>query len=394
MRFFTKDEENKIKFLTNFSVNMTYIGLTETGLKKSILDATLMVREYFKSFNLHDFETQKQGGVYKITIPTSLLTEDTETETIISLYRPVTKKGDPRIWFYGLKKIVKPNEIISIIAYDEKLFVFNLSTINLEKVFSEKSSKLYNLINNIYKSENNIANELLEKLRKISKRGPIKSLVQSDTGVGRTLEYELGIEMNSSKLPDYKGIELKAFRKNGKSGEKRKTLFAQVPDWKISKFKSSKEILENFGYLRGEILKLYCTVTALKRNPQGLMLRIDAEDEKLVENSDNEKIGDFVAWKIQTLKERLLEKHKETFWVMAKSIFIDGKEHFDYQKVEHTKKPIVSNLSILLQQAEITLDHLIKMNSKGSASEKGPLFKIASKSLNLLFPESVEYNLK
>jgi hypothetical protein len=46
-----------------------------------------------------------------------------------------------------------------------------------------------------------------------------------------------------------------------------------------------------------------------------------------------------------------------------------------------------------LEQGIITLDHLIKRNSKGIVVEKGPLFKIKPNSLNLLFPPSNIYDL-
>ncbi len=391
MRQLTRNEEKKIEILIRYSVEMTYLELTENGLKKSISDATAIVRQYLLDQNIHNFYTQKQGTTAKIVIPAVILTEDTEIETSASLYRPETKKGDPRIWFYKLNQFVKPNEIISIIARNNKLFVFNLTTIDLEKVLYKKDSLLYKLIIETYQDENLIANELLNKLREIVKKGPIKSLVQADTGVGRTLESALGIEMNSSKLPDYKGIELKSYRE---SETNRKNLFAQVPNWEISKFKSSKEILENFGYIRDEILRLYCTVNSLTRNSQGLILRMDDKSGILFENCNNPSIGDFIAWEIETLKKRLLEKHKETFWIEAKSIFIEGEEYFEYQLVVHTKKPLASQLSLLFQQAEITLDHLIKKGENGSVVEKGPIFKIKPNSMNLLFPMSEEYNLK
>ena len=61
--------------------------------------------------------------------------------------------------------------------------------------------------------------------------------------------------------------------------------------------------------------------------------------------------------------------------------------------VEHTKKPISSQFDILVDQGIITLDHLIKRNSAGKVVEKGPLFKINPKGLNLLFPPSERYML-
>jgi len=89
----------------------------------------------------------------------------------------------------------------------------------------------------------------------------------------------------------------------------------------------------------------------------------------------------------------LLEKHNETFWIAADSIIKDGVEHFQFKKVEHTKKPIVPQFDILLEQGIITLDHLIKRQPNGKTSEKDPLFKIKPNALDLLFPPSKIYNL-
>lgn len=100
-----------------------------------------------------------------------------------------------------------------------------------------------------------------------------------------------------------------------------------------------------------------------------------------------------MVWPLETLHSRLNEKHKETFWVEANSTYINGREHFQYSLVEHTKKPITSQFDILIDQGIITLDHLIKRNSKGKVVEKGPIFKIKPKGLELLFPPSEKYHL-
>ncbi len=249
---------------------------------------------------------------------------------------------------------------------------------------------LKELISEISGKANEIAFELLAMLRKVACSGPIPSMVAADTSVGRTLETALGININSSKQPDYKGIELKSFRS---SRTNRKNLFAQVPDWSLSTFKSSAEILDAFGYQRGDDYKLYCTVSAITRNSQGLSLKLDSDIKQLIENSNKPEIGDFVLWPLETLHSRLKEKHKETFWVEANSTFIAGREHFQYSLVEHTKKPIPSQFDILVDQGIITLDHLIKRNSTGKVVEKGPLFKIKPKGIDLLFPPSDKYNL-
>ena len=391
MRALTPAEQTKIKLLTKNRVSLTLIEPTETGLKKSIMDAPGSVRSFLKENNVHDYDIQGQGPENKVQI-NALIYQDFQTiQSVASLYRPQTKKGDPRIWFSGLTKVANPNDIIVLIFYSNSFHIFNLTQLNVEALLtSNLINPLKDLISEISGKANEIAFELLAMLRKIADAGPIPSMVAADTSVGRTLETVLGIDINSSKEPDYKGIELKSFRS---SRTNRKNLFAQVPEWSLSNFKSSAEILDAFGYHRGDDFKLYCTVSAITRNSQGLALRLDSDAKQLVENSDKPEIGDFVVWSLNTLHNRLLEKHKETFWVEATSTYIDGIEHFQYSIVEHTKKPIASQFDILIDQGIITLDHLIKRNSKGKVVEKGPIFKIKPKGLDLLFPPSEKYNL-
>lgn len=391
MRALTEAEQSKIKILTKNQVSLSLIEPTETGLKKSIMDATGSVRSFLKENNIHDYDTQRQGQENKVQIETLIYQDFQVIHSTASLYRPQTKKGDPRIWFSGLTKIANPNDLIAMIFYSGSFHIFNLTQLNVEALLnSNLINPLKELILEISGKANEIAFELLAMLRKVASSGPIPSMVEADTSVGRTLETALGIDINSSKQPDYKGIELKSFR-GGRTN--RKNLFAQVPEWSLSKFKSSAEILDTFGYNRAEDFKLYCTVSAITRNSQGLALRLDSDVKQLVENSDKPEIGDFVIWPLNTLHNRLLEKHKETFWVEATSTYVDGREHFQYSLVEHTKKPITSQFDILVDQGIITLDHLIKRNEKGKVVEKGPIFKIKPKGLDLLFPPNEKYNL-
>lgn len=391
MRLLTESEEGKLKVLTENSVSLTLIEPTGNGLKKSIMDATGTVRNYLKENGVHDYSLQGQGPESKIILEALIYSDFTTYKSKVSLYRPKTKKGDPRIWFSGLTKFSNANDILALVCFNDKIHIINLTQLAVEDLInSSLINPLKDLIQEINFTENVISNELLGMLRKVAQRGAIPSMLEADTSVGRTLETALGIPINSSKQPDYKGIELKSFRANKGN---RKNLFAQVPNWKLSKLKSSAEILDAFGYWREEDFKLYCTVSSLKPNPQGLSLKVDTDIQYLIEKSEQKKIGDFVVWTLEKLHNRLLEKHRETFWVSAECIRIDGKEHFLYKEVEHTRKPIVSQFDLLLEQGMITVDHLIKRNSKGRVVEKGPLFKIRPKSLNLLFPPSEKYSL-
>lgn len=391
MRQLNSEEICNVEFLTEKGIPFTLIEPTQTGLKKSIMDATGTVRFFLKENDIHNYNQQKQGVDNKINYPASIVTDINYYNAEASLYRPETKKGDPRIWFSRLNKHVSSNDILSILSYDGKLYIINLTQYNIRNLFdSSIDNPIKEFLNTIYDGEMLIANELLLKMRDLARMGFIRSEVDADTGVGRTLETLLGIKINSSKSPDYKGIELKSNRIK-LTAPNRKGLFCQVPDWTLSKFKSSEEILNKFGYYANEIFRLYCTASSLAPNSQGLYLQIEESTQLLIEKSD--KYGSVVTWELEKLHERLLTKHHETFWVSVISKKEDGKEYFCYDKIEHTKNPIVSQFDILIQQGLITLDHLIKRDENGKVAEGGPSFKIKPSAISLLFPQSVIYEL-
>lgn len=397
LRPLTDTERRRIKRLTAESVDITLIQPTRTGLEKSILDATAPVRNFLRDRDIHDYELQGQGATeHGVKIEAVLLNECSATHSTASLYRPKTKTGDPRIWFTKLPAYADPDDMLAITAHDSRLVVVNLTKVDIDHVLDvQRSGALWEILSQIDSEATEVADELLERLRAIARSGLVPSVMdtRADTAVGRTLETALGIAINSAKEPDYKGIELKSYRRARGSRENRKTLFAQVPNWDISKFKSSREILDNFGYWREPDFKLYCTVSTRKSNSQGLSFSLDEKAGFLNEVSDKREIGAFASWYLKDLRESLAKKHNETFWVSADVREVEGRDHFRFRDVIHTRKPIASQFDILVEQGEITMDHLIKRNSKGRVSEKGPLFKINSQSLELLFPPSKTYAL-
>ncbi|WP_211318237.1 MvaI/BcnI family restriction endonuclease [Pelagimonas varians] len=387
--------------LTSQSIDATLIQPTKTGLGKSILDATAPIRNYLRRHGLHDYELQGTGARDNgVELESLLVGKATESTSRTSLYRPKAKGkgGDPRIWFSGLPNFVQPDDLVAIVAYGRQLICFNITRDDLGSILQERlEGPALSWMQTLSGDARSTSDELLGQLRQLAAKGPLMSVMpdRADTAIGRTLETALGIQMNSRKDPDYKGIELKAFRKaSGQSRQNRKTLFAKVANWQESKFKSSREILDAFGYQREEDFKLYCTVSAKTINSQGLSFELDDRLGKLNERSDQKQIGVFATWFLEDLRKALAEKHNETFWVSATAEMVDGREHFELQSVLHTQKPILSQFEILLSQGEITMDHLIKRNQRGRVAEKGPLFKIDSVSLPLLFPPSISHDLR
>tara|TARA_B110000902_G_C14267139_1_gene571804 strand:+ start:1390 stop:2565 length:1176 start_codon:yes stop_codon:yes gene_type:complete len=389
MRVLTDIEQSSIKLLTKNQVSLCLIEPTETGLQKSIMDATGSVRNFLKNEDIHDYELQNQGPDSKVLIPTVIYMGFRTIKSSTSLYRPVTKNGDPRIWIYNLTKVANPNDIIAFTFFNNHLHVFNLTQLEI-RFYLRRDSPFLDLVDAISARKSVVALELLSKLKKISNEGFVKSKVNSDTGIGRTIEFLLGIEMNSSKSPDYKGIELKSFRD---SRNNRKGLFGKTPNWNLSKFKSRVEVLDAFGYWEGGIFRLYNTMRGTGRNAQGLILRIEDKKDWLVENSDRPEIGDFLVWELETLRNALLKKHKETFWIKAESRIEDGNEYFHFIEVEHTRNPMVDKFEILIETGAITMDYPIKRLPDGSVKDKGCNFKLKANSLDLLFPPSEIYRL-
>lgn len=400
LRMLSEFEKTNLSRLTELSIDVTLIQPTATGLGKSILDATASIRNFLREHGLHDNDTQGTGARENgEELEGVLVSPVHETASRVSLYRPRAKGkgGDPRIWFSGLPAFANPDDLIAITVQDRALVCINLTQADLPRILDTPIfGPLQERLKAVSGAATSIADELLGKLQAIARQGPLRSVMdnKADTAIGRTLETALGIAINSRREPDYKGIELKSYRRAlRKSKENRKTLFAKVANWECSKFKSSREILEAFGYERGEEFKLYCTVSTKVENSQGLSFKIDDKAGMLNECSSLAGIGAFATWALQDLRNALAEKHNETFWVGANAYDVSGHEHFELQTVTHTRKPILSQFDILLDQGEITMDHLIKRNAKGRVSEKGPLFKISAASLGLLFPPSISHTL-
>jgi len=394
MRQLSELEKTNASFLAKLDIEFAFLLPTETGLSKSIMDAISPLRSYLLRKRVHDYSEQGQGQQYKVEIAATIASNSGIKSSTASLYRPNTKKGDPRIWFRGLKSQIKANEMLAIVARESTLYAVSLSSFNYQQ--REHSDPIFRtLLTEIRPSSEleNTAKELLNKIQLIYQYGFIPAECCGDTAIGRTLETALGLSINSNPLPDYKGIEIKS--KRGKS-KTRKTLFAKVPDWDLSSLSSFKEFLAEYGYERDGLRRLNCTVNALKYNTQGLSLAIDdGPPELLLENGrkNNQKQKGLLVWSLINLQQKLAEKHKHTFWVSAETRIVNGKEEFRYNSIEYTRAPLTYQFSTLLSTGLMTVDHLIKAKGN-SAHERGPLFKLNETGYKLLFPSSINFDLE
>jgi hypothetical protein len=384
VRELTDLERANVAFLTANDVPHGLLEATATGLQKSILDATQPFREFLQAYAVHDFDRQAQGPDFKVVLPAKAITRELRVlESRASLYRPLTKQGDPRVWFKDLAQVVRPNDIFITVWSSGSFYVLHAGSIDLAAV-TLMPGPIRDLLADFVAKKSTAVERLLGLLRGVSEKGFLPAPVKGPTAVGRLLETELGIAINSRRDPDFMGIEIKSSRKS----VNRTTLFAKTPDWPASKYHSSRELLDAFGYDRSGRRKLSCTISGITVNSQGLSLDVDEGADLLKVMSGKGTKSPAVQWDLDVLRHSLASKHNETFWVKAESKLISGWEYIRFTSVQHTQKPMVTQLAALLRDGKVTVDFLIR-----EEGDKGYLFKLLPKNLPSLFPPAVGYTL-
>lgn len=403
--FFNELEERNMHFLTDMQIEHATMTITKTGYGKGIMDAVASLRIYLHENEIHDYENQQQGSQHKRLVDTYILTENKEYKTQSSLYRPSTKKGDPRIWIYGLKDYIKPNDRFVIIAKERKLYVINITVVDIEKACTSLINPIGEFINELNNDIRFVSEELLAKLRKFHGQW-IPSDIVADTAIGRKVEALLDIPMNSSRKPDYKGIELKSFR--DKRPSVRKVLFTKAPNWDDSNFKSPFEICARYGYPETARFKSYRqTHQFQKPNLRSLCLNIEKQEAMLAieegiisDNGTYKTKNNVVRWSLASIQDKLKEKHHDTFWIEVHPKIENGREWFKFVKTEYTRNPVMFQLNTLIEQHQITVDMSICRNidsetGKRKSQSNGDTygFKIKKKAAPILFPDSTIYDL-
>ena len=378
-----------LKVFNAFDLEVGLIVPTANAMVKSIMDATASVRDYFVDGNFHDYMQQGKGQKEHGVLRTGYFVRPGGVEkTTVSMYRPKTKDGDPRIWFYDLKRYAEPFNLLSLIVDGDELYIVNASDPKVMASLHDPSSPIGQLLARRRPGLDPAVVELLDMIREISRRGFVPTLRAGDTGIGMTLETMLGIKANANKAPDYKGIEIKAKRLSARASN-RVTLFSQVPNWGLCPIGSAWNLLSTYGYHRNGKLRLNHEIDAKGPNSLGFYLAVDAAKDWLKQEhkEPGAKNGKHVAtWELATLRTRLSEKHPQTFWVGAKVRGGRDAEEFHYVQVQHTRQPKVRNFDALLEGGLVSVDYLMSQKGPTSVRDHGYLFKMHPRDFDALFP--------
>ena len=135
-------------------------------------------------------------------------------------------------------------------------------------------------------------------------------------------------------------------------------------------------------------------MVATKINSYGMSLQVDHGQELLHQTyTDAEHTVLDTTWRMGKLFERLMEKHKQTFWIKAVTNGGGPTEEFNYTQARYTSGVSAAKLPMLLEAGIISLDYTIKELPNGSAKDQGYLFKIRQADLPLLFKSPQEFDL-
>jgi len=393
------------EFFATRGLEIGIVVPTSTGLEKSILDAHAGLRSYLKSKGIHDYDAQGQGAKANgVGLEGFLVTLRDLVPSNVSLYRPETKSGDPRIWFSGLREYARPGNVLAVFANERRLYVVNGSDSALMDSSNDTDSVLGKLLLETASKLSPAASELMERLRSVSRLGYVSSMRTGPTGVGFTLETLLGIEANSSKAPDFRGIELKASRtRDGGLATTRTTLFSKTPDWRASRY-SAIQLLQKFGRPNDAGRKqIYCSLRNEPNSTFRFYLHCDEDADKLYairsehQHSDVANDERLLEWPMSEIRKALIAKHRETFWVKAQTRDTEGIEHFNYYEVVHTRAPMPTNLPLLINAGNVELDLVLHLkqgsNGQPRVRDHGYLFKLWERHRSLLFATPRTYRI-
>lgn len=218
---------------------------------------------------------------------------------------------------------------------------------------------------------------LKKELQEIKKQGFIKSHRVGDTGIGKTLEDELGIPENNIALPDFGVMELKSQRINTQS---MMTLFTKSPEGI-----TNKEMRKRFGYKDKKFHDIKClrqTIIGNKKNAKGFYCEINRKAGKMFIKKDGVRIG---FYSLSFLEEKAIKKIGDgLILVLANTKKERGREFFHYKKA-YLLRDIEPVKFIKHLRYDIRLGVYRTGPKKGLPHDHGSAFRLPQKSIPHLF---------
>ncbi len=225
--------------------------------------------------------------------------------------------------------------------------------------------------------------DIVVELEKLYKRGFIRSLREDNTGIGYTLETELGIKENNKGEPDlvYKGlpVELKSQRKNASS---RISLITKTPKWNPL---TTKEIIHKFGYEdKNKRPALKITITTKEYDRNGFKLEVNKKAGRL--NIIQRDYGTIAYFDIKELMDCIKKKlYENLLIVFADRKTIKGEEYFRYEKAILSTHLNDGSFEKLLDEGLIVFEFRMHIEPNEPVRDHGPAFRLGKNHIHELY---------
>lgn len=215
---------------------------------------------------------------------------------------------------------------------------------------------------------------LFHKLRELQRKGAIPVIGKGTGRFGLSIENALGIPQNSSKQPDFMGIELKT-----KRDKTLQTLFSRVPS-RFTGCTDKRDLLDKYGYddIKRNRRALY---TSFCNQPDSLgFYLVPAQDRVIVKNRDYEVLE----YDAESIEEALLSKHGQTAYITLSTHVEKEKEVCCIESVNYCKSPSISKFLCLIDEGKVYLDFTLSLKD-GKAKDHGFLWRIQGESIEDLY---------
>jgi hypothetical protein len=223
--------------------------------------------------------------------------------------------------------------------------------------------------------------DVKKRLLYLKTKGYVPSLRKGPTGIGYTLEKELGLSESNISIPDIGGrVEVKATRRNSKSLI---TLFTfNKGVWKVPQ----RDLIEEVGYVNGRGRKaLYITIWHNIENPQGLKLLADVKNNilYLIQLATKKLIA---SWDIYALVGKFMSKFERLLFVVADSRFSKGGiEEFYFNEAYILESPTSRGFIDLIQKSKIGVDIRMYLKENNTVRNHGTGLRINEINIPVIF---------
>ena len=207
---------------------------------------------------------------------------------------------------------------------------------------------------------------LVGKLKRLHSRDYLPVHGKGAGRYGLSLEHYLNIPQNSSKEPDFMGIELKT-----KRGKTLQTLFSRAPSRYLA-CNDKNQLVEKFGYYdnkRGR-QALY---TSFNNRPDSLGFYLGAKEDRIVVNKKKTEI---LEYDDSVLEDALLSKHNQTAYIsVSAGRLLSGKTGCRFDQLLYCKTPSLLRFMRMASDGNIYLDFTLSEKA-GSVKDHGFLWRV------------------